>query len=664
MFDVPQDRLPTFLYSPALIDMIKERKSVKKLVCVILTVSLMVGAVAFADGSMDYQSNFDNASTFETLEEARANESDYLSGATGRIYVQDPALDTYPQGTTYVYRSAGMYTGLSAAYRMNTNILVYTDQAFDSKDAALAYLQSMGLTDIIEQARGSVVLVTPADPAAGFGSADQYAYYQLQSAMCNLGYTVKDGDNTNYYADNTYYGGLTYRYLIGVDGGATFLNNYVASTYDYITRIAGLLLIGGDMTRIYDVASFVPTYLVNPTDEVVQKYKDANEVDAWGTEGDVNYYFNQAQPLQKVYVAYQDPVDLAATVKNVYENMFVKALRNASVKANLYTASTEYSGYKWNQAPYSLSARNAIVDGKTSDGLYVTRHKEDRFSQYATDTGEYVESWVEVLPEEVLNNTAPAGSVPLILANHGAGDDPIQFLDEMDWLTIAGDERLAIIAPYHTVSFGVVGYNILCDALPAMVEYMLETYPALDPSRVYVTGYSMGGGSTNRAICSAPELFAAAVPQAALAYKATDEQAAQFAEYDIPVLLTTSTYDSYIVNDKSLNDTSINELFDYQGVLNQYLTFNEMEPIQFDFDTYRYFGAKADIYTETTLNNEYTNRMWLLCNDEGIPMVGLSVTDFLPHGLYQEYGDIAWNFMKHYSRNQETGAIEYDAYVK
>jgi pimeloyl-ACP methyl ester carboxylesterase len=548
---------------------------------------------------------------------------------------------------------------------MNTNMLVYTDKSFENKDAALAYLKDMGVIDIVNEAYGSVVLVTPADPKAGFGAADQYAFFQLQSAMCNIGYTKKiDDKTTNYYADSAYYGGLTYRYLIGIDGGATFINNYIASTFDYISRIAGLLLVNGNMDRIRNVATFVPVYLVNATDEVVEKYKSANAVDASGFEGDVSYFFNQAQPLQKVYVSKQDQVDLAATVKNVYYNMFVKALRNASLKANLYSASMPFADYKWNMAPYSLSKRNAIINGVTKDGLNVNMVNDDRFSSMATDAGNYVDTWFEVLPEEVKNNTAPAGSVPLILANHGAGDDPIQFLDEMDWLSIAGAEHLAIVAPYHTVDFGVSGYNILCDVLPELVKYMLATYPALDPSRVYVTGYSMGGGASNRAICSAPQLFAAAVPQAALAYPATDEQKAQFDKYDIPVLLTTSTYDAFVINDMSIGDTSVNPLFDYQGMINQYLTFNGMKTIAFDFDTYRYFGAKADIYKEYTLNNEYRSRMWLMLNDKAVPMVGLSITDFLPHGLYQEYGDIAWDFMKHYSRNQSTGEIIYNPYIE
>ena len=44
-------------------------------------------------------------------------------------------------------------------------------------------------------------------------------------------------------------------------------------------------------------------------------------------------------------------------------------------------------------------------------------------------------------------------------------------------------------------------------------------------------------------------------------------------------------------------------------------------------------------------------------------MVGLNVTDFLPHGLYQEFGNIIWDFCKHYSRNQETLEIEYNPYT-
>ena len=58
-----------------------------------------------------------------------------------------------------------------------------------------------------------------------------------------------------------------------------------------------------------------------------------------------------------------------------------------------------------------------MIDGVTEDGIHVEWHQEDRFADTTMEDGEYLETWVEFLPEEVLNHTAPAGSIPLILAS-------------------------------------------------------------------------------------------------------------------------------------------------------------------------------------------------------------------------------------------------------
>ena len=43
-------------------------------------------------------------------------------------------------------------------------------------------------------------------------------------------------------------------------------------------------------------------------------------------------------------------------------------------------------------------------------------------------------------------------------------------------------------------------------------------------------------------------------------------------------------------------------------------------------------------------------------------MVGMNVTEKLIHALYPEYGRIAWDYIKHFSRNPETLEIEYCPY--
>ena len=50
------------------------------------------------------------------------------------------------------------------------------------------------------------------------------------------------------------------------------------------------------------------------------------------------------------------------------------------------------------------------------------------------------------------------------------------------------------------------------DSLDTMLDYVLETFPEIDEDRVYVMGYSAGGGATWRWINQSSDRFAAAAP--------------------------------------------------------------------------------------------------------------------------------------------------------
>ncbi len=89
-----------------------------------------------------------------------------------------------------------------------------------------------------------------------------------------------------------------------------------------------------------------------------------------------------------------------------------------------------------------------------------------------------------------------------------------------------------------------------------------------------------------------------------------------------------------------------------------------MDTLEYDNDTYPLSGFKGDSYVERKLNGEYMNYQWLLNNKDGIPMMGLNITEYLPHGLYQEYARAGWDWLKHFSRDPETHEISYDPYAK
>ena len=372
--------------------------------------------------------------------------------------------------------------------------------------------------------------------------------------------------------------------------------------------------------------------------------------------GDIVTHYNQAQPLQQVVVASAHPVDLAAQIKAAYYGLFIHAMRIPVLPQSIYSAGTPYSGYDFDEAPYSLCKRNALIHGVTKDGIHLISHQgESRFAAMKSAKGDFLDTWYEYLPEEVLNKTAPKGTVPLILGNHGGGDDPRQFVDEIGLLTLAGDERVAVVAADHQS----LPNEVRGPALTALVKYMLATYPALDPSRVYAVGYSMGGGATYTVGYYEPSLFAAIAPLAGTNIEPTSAEVANFKNVQLPIYLSTSSYDvrRLKVACGRINDNLANQVKRWSG-------FNGVPPVAFDFDTYKLSGFKGDSWTIETLNNEHASNTWYLNNDKGYPMVALNYVKDLIHALYPPYASISWDYMKHFSRDQKTGAIQYNPYVK
>ena len=126
---------------------------------------------------------------------------------------------------------------------------------------------------------------------------------------------------------------------------------------------------------------------------------------------------------------------------------------------------------------------------------------------------------------------------------------------------------------------------------------MLDTYPALDPSRVYVSGYSMGGAATFIVGAAHPELFAAMVPMAMYMGTMEDSEKEVFETLDIPFLLSTSSYDVAWFYDNAADHISDNTV----GSLDLYMRANEIGSFaaeDADYDAYPYVGFPSDEHSE------------------------------------------------------------------
>ena len=616
---------------------------------------------------LNYWNRQDNPATFETLEEVRANciaVTERLSGNERFPQILNPKLEDFPRDVTYIYRSPNLYGGETGA-RNNTSFILFPEQRFGSKAEAKAWLEELGLIQLIDEAVGTIILIQP--EKAEYGEGDLQNCYTLVNALFSQKAWVEIDGKRCVPAEAEYCGGYGKTYMFGIGKGATFMNNYVAGSRDeLIGRVAGYFTYGGEMCDAARVSQYVPAFIVNGCRVAVQKFRRANKTNAYALEDGVSRFYNQAVPLRQVRAARDDAHSAGWWMEKAFREMFIFLQRSANVMTKYLEprVTGAYQGYV--PAPpitrFALSPRNPIFNGRTLVGdLEVTlKHDKERFSDIKCDSsglpfanpGDYLDCWYEVLPQAVLNNTAPAHSVPLLLANHGGGDDHLMFLDETGILLTAGQQGFAIVAPMHSGITVIAG-----EALPRLVKYMLETYPALDPERVWVTGYSMGGMATYNCISHHPELFAAAAPMAMPLQEGNfaENTAALYEKYDLPLMLITSTYDfaAWDAENNHLNDGG-------RFYLQTFAKFNGIAPAEdFDYETWPVIGRSFDSFCLATVNGEWRNGEWLIKNKAGVPMLGLNVTEYLQHSLWPGYGDIAYNFFKHYRRDQESGKIIY-----
>lgn len=662
----------------------------KKWLSMLLVIALLMSSVIMVSAEeteyysyMNYYNRVDNEASIEWLEDAHQNapaEVAKFYKNDEKTYIPDARLDAYPVQTAFVYRTANQYGGQCAG-RNNTSVMVFTDKVLTSTDEAYAYLNELGLIALIDSVIGSITLVMPADKEAGFGEADLANYYNLFDAIYNMKSSARQADGTTAYnADSEYFGAYGKVYMIGIDGGATFVNNYILpGRYDRIGRVAGLMLINGEINDDVVAANYVPAYLLNCTDAVAAAYRAANKTDKYSVVGNKAISWTDNMPLAAVITVNDAEADVKACVEDAFLNMMLKAQRTSNIST--FGGSVSIANYQDVVASpdvnrYCLVSRNAIIDGYTQKGNCQVEWvvNDELFADYKTMYDQYLQSWYEVMPADVIDGTAPEHSVPVILGLHGTGDDPLMYADEIGLLDVAGTEHVALLVPFEEelvvshqdgfVAMGVPFYEgLLTTIFPLYIEYILEKYPALDPARVYATGYSLGGGSTYRAIYGLMDDLAAATVMAGMhddmLYHATEEEAAQLDAADMPTMILTSTYDLGFTRG-AVNRLTDNTLW----TIDVFCEANNIPVVEErDFEQWPIIGIPSDDMSITILNGEWRTFLWHKNNADGIPMVAISCTENLSHSLYESYASIAYNYMKHFSRDLTTGESIYTAVV-
>lgn len=320
-----------------------------------------------------------------------------------------------------------------------------------------------------------------------------------------------------------------------------------------------------------------------------------------------------------------------------------------------------------------------------------TNFTEREFIPHVNDTSlgvnhGFAHTWYEYIPPQLRGSDK---KVPLLIYFHGIGCVPLYGAEQSGWHDIADCENFIVVYPKPAIE---KRWNVWDDPrLPsdmafvlALIEHMNQQY-SIDESRIYISGFSMGSMMTNALACSYPELFAAAAPCNApnLGYLGTLSQFKSMLLKFNPKTIVKDIIDNpteiespvKIMADKKKAEKNYRiPLIQNSGLLdgkwplpseddpwiktfNYWKTYNNIPVTPYQTDQHYESGLTANETFYEGSDERFLHHRWY-SSDSGTPsLYEVVLAKRMPHALDLRQLEIAWEFMKKFSRNQDGSLI-------
>lgn len=536
--------------------------------------------------------------------------------------------DTINNYTYYEYDSeADGYTS------KRSNILTPIYYIFAGKQdltSADKLIEETGLLDNVHEWAGKVYIINPI--STQYNNDDVTAFKKLAGT------------------------GVSNIKVIGIDEGATFVNNYISQNCYFI---AGMMVYGGTMNSDLTYNVPIPAYLSSTATSAVSYYKQANQTDQSQSFNNYTIYQNSTNPLQIVVNSKTDET-LKNAFDNAWETVFSKNYRQHNETTEFYNMPVTDTNLANAEQPYKL------IETPIFDRLGII-HNQEINQTVSNMPGKY--TWFEYLPNQVIDTKKD--SVPLVLTLHGNGNDPRVQADSSGWIELAAKENFIVVSPeWQDASVNFSKCDGLGDeGIINLIDDLKIKYPQIDRSRVYVTGLSAGGAESLLLGVKNSETFAGvgAVSGVNLYSEAITELTNDYKGHETPLLYICGDHDFFQmipVDGSSQYGTS--QLYGFSiwaedsnthiySALQAYQKINDLTVTDMNMDLNPYYGIKLDNQQWTKLGEKdmYTGT---LSNNNGVVMELAAIKDHA-HWNYKPEAQYIWNFFKNYQRDLLTGEL-------
>lgn len=263
------------------------------------------------------------------------------------------------------------------------------------------------------------------------------------------------------------------------------------------------------------------------------------------------------------------------------------------------------------------------------------------------EVGGWLREWYTYVPESV--RTHPEKPVPLVLACHGYTCNGAIYLGHSGWHRIAEEKGFIVVFP--TAGYGrMFTENAYCSSdnllLPAWNIFHKKTQPEefpffryliertsrdhpVDRGRIFATGHSLGSLMVQMLGLAMPETFAAIAPCSGILFDGLEQEPLSLPEVaarpdiPLPVWMFGGSEEAFLVPDRPADGNRT------AYTLNTWLRLNHMDTVH---GSQWSDGWKA------------RDARWadLIYQKDGVPMVGFSRVEYMPHATTVEMSRRIW----------------------
>lgn len=295
-------------------------------------------------------------------------------------------------------------------------------------------------------------------------------------------------------------------------------------------------------------------------------------------------------------------------------------------------------------------------------------------------------TWYEYVPEEVKKSDK---KVPLLFYFHGGNCIPLYGAEQSDWHRIAKREGFIVVYPKAST---MKRWNVWDDEsepsdfqfVMALIARMKEKYP-IDETRIYLSGFSMGSMMSNSLACVYPDIFAAAAPCNAQNLGYFCNMKSTFAKLNMGKTdyteeeLKAPSKTKLMADEKNANHTYRMPIIQNSGLLDglgghgwpiqsgdnlwietfdYWKDFNNIPVTPFAYDQTYETGLHADKSCYKGEDERFIHHIWYSEDKERLPLYEVMVAKRMPHAVDLRQIEYAWDYIKHFSRNED-GSLSY-----